>query len=162
MEDITGENNMNTVFYRKKGRRYVPVAEYDQQLMDSYPYGATMVVAKYGSTSRRFHIDPAFAPMIAAGMLAEDSICEAINKASEYRPSRKELTPKQLAAWQNLAKALGDDCASLTSACARDIAEAALTKLREEAEKAMKHESVRQAYEHFLTICALVKTQENQ
>jgi hypothetical protein len=162
MEDITGENNMSTVFYRKKGRRYVPVAEYDQQLMDSYPYGATLVVAKHGVTSRRFHINPDFAAMIAAGMLGEDAICAAITKASEYRPARKELTQVQLDAWRKLAKALGDDMATITSASARDIAEAALTAFREEAEKAMKHESVRQAYEHFLTICALVNTQESQ
>ena len=35
---------MKKVYYIKEGRRYVPVAEYDQDLMDSFPKGTHIVV----------------------------------------------------------------------------------------------------------------------
>lgn len=152
----------DNVYYRKQGRRYVPVSEYDQELLDSYPYGATLVLVQRGSTSRKFHIDPDYAAMIAAGEVAKDAISTAIVKASESRPTRKELTPEQIKAWQKLAKALGDERSSLEIPSAREVAEAGVAAMREEAEKLMKNESVRQAYEQFLMVCALTKTQQNQ
>ncbi len=39
----------------------------------------------------------------------------------------------------------------------RDIAEAGLKALEEEADKLMKHESVKRAYEQFLLVCELTK-----
>ena len=30
---------MKTIFYKKVGRKYVPVSEYDQTLMDALPKG---------------------------------------------------------------------------------------------------------------------------
>ena len=151
-----------TVFYRKQGRRYVPCGEYDQDFMDRFPYGATLVTVHKNCTNRRYSIDPDYAAMIAAGMVAEDAISEAIVKASESRPVRKELTPKQIAAWRALADALGDDRGTLQIPSAREVAAAGVEAMREEAEKLLQHESVRQAYEHFLMVCALTKTQENQ
>jgi hypothetical protein len=150
------------IYYVKEGRRYKPVAEYDNDLMDSFHKGNHLVMVYPGGTSRRFNIDPAYAPMIAAGRIAEDKISEAIRKASELRPQRDPLTPGQHRAWQKLAKEFGDELCMLQGAASRDIAEAGVQAMQEEAISLMKHDSVRSAYEQFMLVCALAKSQHEQ
>lgn len=153
---------MKKIFYEKIGRRYVPVAEYNNELLDSFPKGNHLVMSYPGGTSRRFNIDPNYAAMIAAGRVAEDAICDAIRKASEMRPQRNPITPGQKKAWEKLAKEFGDDLATLSLGCARDIAEAGIKAQIAEADKLMKHESVKRAFEQFLLICELTKEQNGQ
>ena len=150
-------NNEETIFYVKKGRRYVPHSSYSSEFCDSFPKGTHLVQSYPGGSSRRFNIDPAYAPMIAAGRVAEDAMCTAISRASELRPRQTPLTKGQRDAWKKLAKEFGEDLATLQINCARDIAEAGLQALQEEATKLMKHESVRIAYEQFLLVCELTK-----
>ena len=150
---------MKKLYYEKIGRRYRPVAEYDNDLLDSFPKGAHLVLCYPGGSSRRFNVEPNHAAMIAAGRVAEDAMCEAIRKASEMRPQRTPLTPGQLKAWKKLAKEFGDDLATLNMGSARDIAEAGLKALQEEADKLMKHASVRAAYEQFQLVCKLCADQ---
>jgi len=148
---------MKKIYYEKKGRRYVPVAEYDNELLDSFPKGNHLVMCYPGGTSRRFNVDPNYAAMIAAGRVAEDAICEAISKASEMRPQRTLITPGQKKAWERLAKELGDDLATLNGLSVRDCAEAGVRAMQLEADKLMKHQAVKQAYDHFLMMCELTK-----
>jgi len=123
------------IYYEKRGRRYYPVMEHDYELMDALPYGNHMIMVYPGGQSTRYNINPALAPMIAAGRVAEDRICEAVRKASEMRPRRKELTEEQQQAWQQLNQALGDDVYTLEIASTRDIAEAGIKAMQAEAEK---------------------------
>ena len=151
---------MKKIYYEKRGRRYVPVAEYDNDFMDSFTKGNHLVMSYPGGTSRRFNIDPNYAAMIAAGRVAEDAVCKAINKASELRPARTPITPAQQRAWKKLAKEFGDELCTLHGASTRDIAEAAVKALQDEADKLMQHESVKNAYEQFLLVCELTKKEK--
>ena len=108
-----------------------------------------------GGSSRRFNIDPAYAPMIAAGRVAEDAICSALHKASEARPKERPITERQRAAWEEMKRAFGDEFFSLTIPASRDIAEAGVKAMMEEANKLMQNPSVRDAYEAFIVTCAL-------
>jgi hypothetical protein len=150
---------MKKIYYEKVGRRYVPVAEYDNELMDSFTKGNHLVMSYPGGTSRRFNIDPNYAAMIAAGRVAEDAICRAISKASELRPKSTPITPKQKKAWEALAKAFGDDLCTLHGLSVHDCAEAGIKAMQEEADKLMKHEAVQKAYEQFQLMCELTKDQ---
>jgi hypothetical protein len=145
------------VFYEKRGRRYYPVAEYDSTYMDSLPKGNHLVMCYPGGTSRRFNIDPAYAPMIAAGRVAEDAICRAISRAAELRPPRTPITLKQKKAWNALAEAFGDDLCTLQGLSVHDCAEAGVNAMQQEADKLLKHQGVRQAYEQFMLMCELAK-----
>ena len=147
------------IYYEKRGRRYVPVMEYDEYLMDGLPYGNHLIMCYPGGKSTRYNIDPALAPMIAAGRVAENRMSEAVRKASEMRPRRKELTHDQQRAWQRLNKALGDDVYTIEIASARDIAEAGIKAMQAEAEKLMTNPAVKLAYEQFLLVCELTKKQ---
>ena len=152
---------MKKIYYEKVGRKYVPVAEYDNDFLDSFTMGTHLVMSYPGGTSRRFNIDPNYAAMIAAGRVAEDAICRAIRKASELRQKSTPITPGQKKAWEILAKEFGDELCTLHGLSVHDCAEAGIKAMIEEADKLMKHEGVRKAYEHFLLMCELTKDQND-
>ena len=147
------------VFYKRevspKGRvKYVPVSEYDGNLIDSFKEGTHLVISYPGGGSRRYDIDPAHAPMIAAGRVAEDAISRAVMQASElrrcYKLRQNPLTPEQKAAWEHLVEVFGDEAKALEWPSAREVAEEGVKAMIVEAEKLMTNEGVRQAYEHFM------------
>jgi hypothetical protein len=152
---------MKKIYYEKVGRRYVPVAEYDNDFLDSFTKGNHLVMIYPGGTSRRFNIDPNYAAMIAAGRVAEEAICEAMRKASEMKPQRTPITLGQQKAWKKLAKEFGDELCPLTYGSTRDHAEAAVTAMMKEADKLMQNTAVKQAYDHFMFIAKLAYD-ENQ
>ena len=151
---------MKKLFYEKVGRRYKPVYEYDNELLDAFPKGTHIVMVYPGGSSRRYNIDANYAAMIAAGRVAEDAVCQSIIKAAELRPKKTPLTERQRQAWQELKEAFGDDLFSLNGASTRDIAEAGVQAMQAEANKLMQNDAVRQAYEQFQLVCALTKNQK--
>ena len=148
------------IYYEKKGRRYVPVAEYDNDYMDSFPKGNHLVMCYPGGSSRRFNIDPNYAAMIAAGRVAEDVISQAVVKASEMRPHNKPITEKQKKAWEALAKAFDNDRYYVEIPSAREIAEAGVKAMIEEADKLMENPAVKRAWDHFQLVATLTKEQK--
>jgi hypothetical protein len=155
---------MKKIFYEKVGRKYVPVYEYDQTLMDAFPKGTHIVMCYPGGQSTRYNVNPNYAAMIAAGRLAEDEISKKMMEASEIRLQRKDrdkqLTPSQRAAWDNLVQEFGDSAKQLEWASVREISEAGVTAMQAEAAKLMQNEGVRKAYDHFQLMCELAKQQE--
>jgi hypothetical protein len=149
---------METIFYIKKGKRYVPHSTYSSEFCDSFPKGTHLVQSYPGGSLRRFNIDPAYAPMIAAGRVAEDKISEAIMKANDLRPQTTPITPAAQRAWNKLKKELGNE-AMLTRGSAREAAEDAVKAMAAEAEKLLTNPAVRKAYDHFLLVAALTKDQ---
>jgi len=151
---------MKKIFYEKKGRRYVPVAEYDNDFLDSFPKGNHLVMVYPGGSSRRFNIDPNYAAMIAAGRVAEDAICKALAEAQKLRPASTPITETQRALWRALAASFNKEEMSLIRPASRDAAEAAVTAMMTEADKLLEHPTVRKAFDKFLMICELVKKNE--
>ena len=139
----------------------MPVYEYDNDLLDSFSKGTHLVDVYPGGSSRRYNIDPAYAPMIAAGRVAEDAMSKAISAASEMRPKSTPITEGQRRAWRKLAKEFGDDLATLNISSARDIAEAGIKAQMAEVDKLMTNPAVRKAYERFLFIAELTKDHTN-
>ena len=148
---------MKKIYYEKRGRRYVPVSEYDNDLVDSFSKGTHLVMVYPGGASRRYNIDPNYAAMIAASRVAEEAMIRAMHKASEMRPVRTPITPAQQKAWKKLAKEFGDDLCTLSGASSHDIAEAGIRALQLEADKLMNNPAVKKAYEHFLLVAELTK-----
>lgn len=147
---------MKKVYYIKEGRRYVPVAEYDQDLMSSFPKGTHIVMCYPGGQSTRYNIDPAYAPMIAAGRYAEDAICTAMYKESEAKPKERPITERQRKAWEEMKAAFGDEFFSLHFPSIRDLAETGVKAMQAEADKMLSHPSVKEAYDHFMFMAKLV------
>ena len=140
----------------------MPVREYDSVLMDSFPAGTHMVVCHPGGRSYRYNIDPAFAPMIAAGRYCEDVISAAVMKAHECRPyGNQMLTTEQRAAWDTLMATLPDKGRYIEWPSARQVAEAAVKALSDEALKMLEVPAVRKAYDHFMLVAELTKDHQN-
>ena len=152
---------MKKIFYEKVGRKYVPVYEYDQTLLDAFPKGDHLVSVYPGGSSRRFNINPNYAAMIAAGRVAEDAISQALMQASDLRPKRAPITEGQKAAWEKLVEEFGEEARCLEWPSAREACEVAVNAMQIEADKLMSHESVRKAYDHFMLMCQLVKEKED-
>jgi hypothetical protein len=151
-----------TIFYKKVGRRYEPVYEYDQTLMDAFPKGTHIVMCYPGGQSTRYNIDPNYAAMIAAGRVAEDAISKSIMDASALRvPKRDEpLTPAQLKAWKALAKAFGKEQYALEWCSYREAAEAGVKAMQEEADKLMTNPTIRKSFERFVMLCELTRERQ--
>lgn len=146
------------IFYEKIGNKYHPVSEYDSDLVDSFRKGTHLVMSHPGGRTIRHNIDPAYAPMIAAGHACEDVISGAIMKAHEIRPHQNTiLTPEQKIAWDNLVAVLGDRGRYLEWPSAREVTDAAVKAMSEEASKLLENPSVRAAYDNFLLIVELTK-----
>ena len=152
---------MKKTYYEKRGRRYVPVAEYNNDWMDSFPEGNHLIVCRPGSVSHRQRIDPALAPMIAAGVYAEDAISQAIYNAMELRPEPVTTTPRQLALIEELTESMNRQDARWIRPCAQDAVQAGVKAMQAEADKLMQIEAVRNSYEHFMLMCKLAKEHEH-
>jgi len=146
-----------TTLYKKVGRRYEPVGEYSAEALDYFPYGYHMVVVRKGCRSVHYKIDPNFAALTAAATVAKDEMTAAMVRASEYKPSRTPLTPRQIRAWDELKAAFGDELAGLTRDSAHDIVQAGVQAMQEEAQRRMTNPVVREAYEQFQTVCKLAE-----
>jgi len=153
-----------TVFYKKVGRRYIPVSEYDQELTSAFPKGTHIVMTYPGGSSTRYNIDPALGPLIAAGRFAEDAISNVIYKASELRPAAKEITAKQRSAFDAFLDTMprhSSDRYLVTYGSCREAAEAGVRAMQDEAEQLLTNPAVRASWEHFMTLCKLTMEQKN-
>lgn len=156
---------MKKIFYEKVGKRYKPVSEYDSNLLDALPKGTHIIMSYPGGQSTRYKIDPAYAPMIAAGRVAEDAISKAIYDASEVRRrdrNNRALTNVQHKAWTNFINKMGEDARMLEWASTRELAEVGVKAMQEEAEKLLTNPAVKKAYEHFLLVCELTRENNEQ
>jgi hypothetical protein len=153
---------MKTIFYKKQGRRYIPVSEYDNEYLDSFPKGDHLVSVYPGGGSRRYRIDPALAPMIAAGRYAEEAITRKIQEATELRPMNREIDEETQRKWSKFIKTVPENFRFMfTHGSARDAAEAGVEAMMAEAEKMLSNPAVRKAYERFLMVAELAKENKN-
>jgi hypothetical protein len=147
---------MKKIYYEKKGRKYVPVAEYDNDFLDSFTKGNHLVMCYPGGVSRRFNINPNYAAMIAAGRVAEDAISRELMRASDLRPKRAPITQGQRDAWDRLVEEFGPEARTLEWPSAREACEAGVNAMQVEADKLLTHPAVKEAYDHFMFIAKLV------
>jgi len=145
------------IYYEKVGRRYVPVAEYNSDWMDSFGKGTHLLMVYPDGQSRKFNINPDYAGLIAASRVAEDAMIQAMHKASELKPVRTPITEGQRKAWKKLAKEFGDELCPLSYGSSHDIAEAGIKALQKEADVLYSNPAVKAAYEHFILLCELTK-----
>jgi predicted dinucleotide-utilizing enzyme len=126
------------------------------------PIGCHLIVVNRDGTHYRYDITPEWAPLIAAGVYAEDKLSRAIMEATDMRPSRTLLTSGQIEAWDILAKELGDEKHALTWPSAKEASEKAIQALIAESEKLMYNPTIKKAYDNFmLTVNLSYQGEEN-
>ena len=152
---------MKKIYYEKCGRKYVPISVYDSELTNSFTVGDHLIHIEPGLRSYVKLIDPAFAPMIAAGRYARDKMAKAIHEASEVRPKTKMVTTEEQEAWDKLREIMGDDRWYLQYPSPIEIVDAGLKAMQEEADRRLTNPAVKKAYEQFLMIYELAKDTNN-
>lgn len=150
---------MKKTFYEKVGRRYIPIKEYNQEFCDAYPRGAHVTVITPGVKSTRYNIDPDYAALIAASIVAFDHICKVIVDHSKLKPTKEPITLEQKELWDKLSASLDVSTLPLFRASVAESVRAGTDAMIQEANKLMQHEAVRQAYEHFITVAKLCSNQ---
>lgn len=148
---------MKKIYYEKIGRKYIPVKEYDSDLLHALPNGSHLITIAPNSTSTRYNIEPAYAPLIAAGIVAEETLSKCIVKATDLKPSLKLLTKEQIKAWKKLSDAFGESNHLLQWNSAMQASREVVSALQVEANKLLSNEAVKNAYEEFMIICKLTK-----
>ena len=78
-------------------------------------------------------------------------------RASDLRPKRAPMTPKQIEAWDNLVREFGEEARCLEWPSAREACEEAVKAMQVEADKLLANPTVRKAYEKFLFVAELTK-----
>jgi len=150
-----------TTFYKKVGRKYVEVSQYDNDLQNALPEGSHLFVVKPGQKSIRYDVDPNFVALIAAGTYAKKAMVDALFKASEMKPKQIPLTSEQVIAWDALKKSFNDDLYSVYYDSADKIANAGIDALIEETKKHLENPSVKKAYEQFLLVYKLTQNESS-
>jgi hypothetical protein len=148
-----------TIFYIKQGRKYIPHSTYSSEFCDSFPKGTHLVQSYPGGSLRRHNIEPKYAPMIAAGRVAEEAICKALMRASDMRTKTKPITQEQRDAWDHLVKVFGEEARCLEWPSAREACDAAINAMVQEANWLMENPMVKNAYDEFEATCKLVLEQ---
>lgn len=147
--------NKTETFYKKVGRKYVPVYEYDQELMDSFPKGYHLISVIPGSQLTAYNIDPALAPMLAAGYHCVDVMTKIMSEKNMPTPNKIPITKEQRDLWSKLNKSFGSEVV-MNYQSNYDVAMAGIEALAKETEKLLEHPSVRDSYNQFLLVCKLV------
>lgn len=149
--------------YKKVGRRYVPVSTSELMEMNYRPFGATLVISQPGCTSYHHKVDPALAPLIAAGVYAKEAITNAMANHNEFKPDEpRELTKEQQDAYQRLREAFGGRHTVFRGVSINDVAQAGIDAMIEEATKLMTHPAVKDAYDQFMSMIKLTQEQQQQ
>jgi hypothetical protein len=151
---------MKKIFYEKVGKRYVPVSEYNDELLDSRKYGDYLISVRPGCTSTIKVVDPAFAPMVAAGLYARQSIEEALLESSKFSPSREPITAEQQEAWKRLSDSFGEQSSTLQKKSIHEIAQTGIDEMQKQANLLLTNDSVKIAFNNFLLVSKL--TQETK
>lgn len=93
---------MNDTIYRKRGKKYEPIGEYDPERYDTIPFGVHLIVCTLGMKSWRYQIDPDQARLLAAAETHRDELAQWIVALS--RPvdtddprARRRMSPDEVA-----------------------------------------------------------------
>ena len=146
-----------TTFYHKKGRKYIPVSEYDSEYRDSWPIGAHAVICSPGSVRMKYNIDPLTLPMLVAGMIAEEKICKVINDAMSYQIEPTPLTPEQMEAWKHLQNTFEDGFVRISAKSIADAVQAGINELINETSKLLTNPVMQSSYDNFIALSNLTK-----
>lgn len=150
-----------TTFYIRRGRRYFPVRHWDPELNRAMPPGDHLVSVRPGRESRRYDIEPALAPMIAAGLVAEEAMVPGIVDAMALRPESQPLTDRQQELMAEITRSMNRSDLRWMRRTATDVARAGVQALQAEAERRLRNPAVRQAYEHFLMVSELTRREKD-
>lgn len=149
-----------TVFYKKVGKKYVAVSQYDDYLTSSFQYGHYLVSCVPNRRSISKIVNPDYASVVAATYVSEDSIFEEIENYKKIKPATEPLTQEQVDAWKNFNEVMQSNI-SIYYPSNAEIVAAARRAIEQEAMNLMKNPTIKKAWEQFQLIVKLTKDEKN-
>jgi hypothetical protein len=141
-------------YYVKRGRKYVPISEYDSDICDSLKYGTHVVVNEQGCRMYLYDIQPDNASIVAAAKLFKANLIQCMVNASKARPktgNNIEFTERQKAAYDKLKEELGEHTYFFEFPTLNDIAEKAVESfLKDSGDKFKDYPFVKKAYDNLM------------
>jgi len=122
--------------------------------IDYFKQGATLVVVDGNWRSHIYNVRPDHAAVLASLKLFKEQLIKRVVNQSSPRPERRELSPEQLQAWEELKKVL-DDTSIITLPSAADIVDRALEGFEEKTADLLKDPAIRKAYDRLETLIEL-------
>jgi hypothetical protein len=146
-------------YYIKRGRKYIPISEYDDDLHDSIRHGTHVVINHLGTRMFVYDIEPDNAAMVAATKIFKEYLVKCLHHASEARPKTGNgvaFTESQQKAYDNLKRELGEHTYYFEFSSLHDIAEKAINDFVEHyGKKYEEYPFVKKAYDDLLMKCKM-------
>lgn len=152
-----------TVLYKKEGRKYIPIGEYDPEMHDHMPYGVHLtVVSKGGWTSRKYNVNAEMALLIGAMHFARDRMAKVVYNAGQARPSKPPVTPAQRDAWDHFQTLMGDELKMVHYPSSVEVVDAGIEALLVETKHMLDNPVVKKAFDQFLMLYELTSKQTEE
>jgi len=117
-----GEAELTTI-YKKIGRRYHPIGEYDREALDMLPYGSHLVTVSPGVKSVRYRVDPDHAAVLAVLQEHRDELVKVVAQAGQKR-SFNLLTEREKRAYKAWHSIMGEELLLLEVPSAFEVVDA--------------------------------------
>jgi hypothetical protein len=123
-----------TTYYKKQGRKYVPVMESEMWSGDAKPLGFHLVHVKPGSTSWNFRINPDLVEVIAATKIIKDAMIDKMFEVNKGKLNEnrypEHVREKAKKAWKAWLEIMGEDVPmSFEGVSMHDLVEAGIKEL---------------------------------
>lgn len=86
---------MQEIYYKKVGRRYIPVSIYDSDISSAFPQGSHLVIVDGSWTVYRRDVTPEHASVLAVVHEVREEMLKAVQEASEMRAGRLSGKPSK-------------------------------------------------------------------
>lgn len=149
----------SNTLYKKVGDEYVAVSEYSEEMNRHFHKGAHLVICEPGITMYRYNIEPANAAIAAAATVFADNLAAAFVQSS-YKIRSDQLTPEQIAMWEQFISSVLSSSPVISSSSYADIAISISQVAANKVESLLKVPAVQKAYDHFLLMCKIAAETE--
>lgn len=153
----TADPKAPKVFYRKEGRKYIPVASYDTDLYKALEPGDHLVHIEKSLSWTQKNVTPSYAPLIAAAKNASKKLTKTLVEAASLHSGLDDFTPEQQIAWNEFKYTLGDKGQLLKWQSANQTVAVMIDAMIKEVDEMLKIPAVKLAFDHFITVSELTK-----
>lgn len=148
------------IYYKKVGKKYVPISVYDHNVLGSLPKGHHLVIVDDNFKSTYHNVTPDIVPLIAATKIFEKIITSKLLEKSQQRTFSPELTSEQRKAWDAYYELVKNSNNVSFGLSYSEIARSVTQILENKTAEMMKNPAVKNAYDEFMVICKLALENE--
>lgn len=133
-----------TTYFKKQGRRYIPVAESEVR-WESMPLGTHLVDVKPGCTTWMYNVEVDNAKVLKAMLTAKEAMTKALMDANHMEPKTIDVPErdkeKYMQAWKAWSEIVGEMPLVFAGLSPAELVDAGIKALKEELDKDSENEN---------------------